>query len=89
MRAPYVVRFPGQDAVHHDRGIRPAVPTTGRGPRSCLVHNGPPAGARNALIVALGAAIAQAHGNGQAMIIAHIRDEEITRTANLRPRRQR
>jgi hypothetical protein len=41
------------------------------------------------LIVALGAAMTQARDNGRATLIAHIRGDPITRTANLRPRRQR
>jgi hypothetical protein len=38
--------------------------------------------------VARGAAITQAHDNGQATLIAHIRRDQITRTANVRPSRQ-
>jgi hypothetical protein len=38
--------------------------------------------------VARDAAITQAHDNSQATLITHIRDDQITRTANQRPRRQ-
>jgi hypothetical protein len=39
-------------------------------------------------IVTRGAAITQAHDNGQATLIPQIRRDQITRTANSRPRRQ-
>jgi hypothetical protein len=64
------VRLPGHDAAHQDRGIPPAVPTTGRGPRSCLVHNGPPASARNARNCRVACRDHAGHDNGQATFLA-------------------